>query len=241
MEQWLWAERKTPNRRKLSDSNRDVPSCVVTYLYPAKSTAGIVPCCCGFGRLHFSRWDGPPEKKSHLRSCSDRRVRVTSGFARDRPHGKRGQIFDGRGLMAGSLNYYHLSPPDLDGCRGTGGGRGVTWGRGGWPGFTAAVPEIPLFGSSHRCLSRTDHRFSRSSRRRYILGGGECRAPGCGDHTTTYRNAMHHTMLREFSRRGCAIGTSIITPCGQRGGRGNPIDRWVRESVAPRLTRFRAL
>ena len=123
MEQWLWAERKTPNRRKLSDSNRDVPSCVVTYLYPAKSTAGIVPCCCGFGRLHFSRWDGPPEKKSHLRSCSDRRVRVTSGFARDRPHGKRGQIFDGRGLMAGSLNYYHLSPPDLDGCRGTGGGR----------------------------------------------------------------------------------------------------------------------
>ena len=36
MEQWLWAERTTSNRRKSSDSDRDVPSCVVTYLYLVK-------------------------------------------------------------------------------------------------------------------------------------------------------------------------------------------------------------
>jgi hypothetical protein len=34
MEQWLLlAERTTPNRRKPSGFNRDVPSCVVTYPY----------------------------------------------------------------------------------------------------------------------------------------------------------------------------------------------------------------
>ena len=36
MEQWLWAERTTSNRRKPNDSDRGAPSCVVTYLYPAK-------------------------------------------------------------------------------------------------------------------------------------------------------------------------------------------------------------
>ena len=36
MEQWLWAGRKTSNRRKPNDSDRDVPSFVVTYPYPAK-------------------------------------------------------------------------------------------------------------------------------------------------------------------------------------------------------------
>ena len=35
MEQWLWAERKTSNRRTPSDSGRDVPSCVVVCPYPA--------------------------------------------------------------------------------------------------------------------------------------------------------------------------------------------------------------
>ena len=37
MGQWLWAERKTSNRRKPSDSDRDVPSCVVTYQVPIVS------------------------------------------------------------------------------------------------------------------------------------------------------------------------------------------------------------
>ena len=44
MEQWLWAERTTSNRRKPSDSDRDVPSCVVTYPYPAKNITILVPC-----------------------------------------------------------------------------------------------------------------------------------------------------------------------------------------------------
>ena len=44
---------------------------------------------CGFGQP-FSRWGGPPEKKYHLRSCSDRRTRAMSGFSRGRSHGKPG-------------------------------------------------------------------------------------------------------------------------------------------------------
>ena len=40
----MGAERITSNRRrKPSDSDRDVPSCVVTYPYPAKNIAIIVP------------------------------------------------------------------------------------------------------------------------------------------------------------------------------------------------------
>ena len=44
MEQWLWAERITSNRRKPSDSDRDAQSCVATYPYPAKNITIIVPC-----------------------------------------------------------------------------------------------------------------------------------------------------------------------------------------------------
>ena len=37
MEQWLWAERTTSNRRKPRGSDCDVPSFVVTYPYPSKN------------------------------------------------------------------------------------------------------------------------------------------------------------------------------------------------------------
>ena len=47
MEQWLWAERKTSNRRKPRDSDRDVLSCVVTYPYPSKNISNLVPCSRG--------------------------------------------------------------------------------------------------------------------------------------------------------------------------------------------------
>ena len=43
MERWLWAERTTSNRRMPNDSDRDVPSCVVTYPYPAKNVTDLVP------------------------------------------------------------------------------------------------------------------------------------------------------------------------------------------------------
>ena len=35
---------QTSNRRKPDDSDRDVPSCVVTYPYPAKNITDLVPC-----------------------------------------------------------------------------------------------------------------------------------------------------------------------------------------------------
>ena len=43
-EQWPWADRSISNRRKPRDSDRDVPSCVVTYPYPAKNISNLVPC-----------------------------------------------------------------------------------------------------------------------------------------------------------------------------------------------------
>ena len=42
-EQWPWADRSISNRRKPRDSDRDVPSCVVTYPYPAKNISNLVP------------------------------------------------------------------------------------------------------------------------------------------------------------------------------------------------------
>ena len=47
MEQRLWAERKTSNRSKPRDSDRDVPSCAVTYPYPTKNISNLVPCSRG--------------------------------------------------------------------------------------------------------------------------------------------------------------------------------------------------
>ena len=49
-EQWPWADRSISNRRKPRDSDRDVPSCVVTYPHPPKNippnpVAYPVPCC----------------------------------------------------------------------------------------------------------------------------------------------------------------------------------------------------
>ena len=41
--QWPWADRSISNRRKPRDSDRDVPSCVVTYPYPAKNISNLVP------------------------------------------------------------------------------------------------------------------------------------------------------------------------------------------------------
>jgi len=38
MVQWPWAGRSISNRRKPSDSDRDVPSCVVAYSYPPKTS-----------------------------------------------------------------------------------------------------------------------------------------------------------------------------------------------------------
>ena len=43
---WLWAERNTSNRRKPGESDRDVPSCLVTCPYPAKNIAILVPRPC---------------------------------------------------------------------------------------------------------------------------------------------------------------------------------------------------
>ena len=43
-EQWPWAYRSTSNRRKPRDSDRDVPSFVVTYPCPAKNISNLVPC-----------------------------------------------------------------------------------------------------------------------------------------------------------------------------------------------------
>ena len=43
-EQWPWADRSISNRRKPRDSDRDVPSCVVTYPYPPKNISNLVPC-----------------------------------------------------------------------------------------------------------------------------------------------------------------------------------------------------
>ena len=54
-EQWPWADRSISNRRKPSDSNRDVPSCVVTYPCPAKNISNLVPClviCFGREEIH---------------------------------------------------------------------------------------------------------------------------------------------------------------------------------------------
>ena len=42
-EQWPWADRSISNRRKPRDSDRDVPSCVVTYPYPATNIPNLVP------------------------------------------------------------------------------------------------------------------------------------------------------------------------------------------------------
>ena len=42
MEKRLWAERTTSNRRKPRGFGRDVPSCIVTYPYPAKISQ--IPC-----------------------------------------------------------------------------------------------------------------------------------------------------------------------------------------------------
>ena len=41
--QWPWADRSISNRRKPSDSGRDVPFCVVTCPYPAKNISNLVP------------------------------------------------------------------------------------------------------------------------------------------------------------------------------------------------------
>ena len=43
-EQWPWADRSISNRRKPRDSDRDVPSCVVTYPYPATNISNLAPC-----------------------------------------------------------------------------------------------------------------------------------------------------------------------------------------------------
>ena len=54
-EQWPWADRSISNRRKPSGSNRDVPSCVVTYPCPAKNISNLVPClviCFGREEIH---------------------------------------------------------------------------------------------------------------------------------------------------------------------------------------------
>ena len=42
-EQWPWADRSISNRRKPRNPDRDVPSCVVTYPYPAKNISNLVP------------------------------------------------------------------------------------------------------------------------------------------------------------------------------------------------------
>ena len=47
----------------------------------------------------FPSQDGPPERKCHLRPCSDRRVRAMSGFGRDRSRRKPGKLFDCRSAV----------------------------------------------------------------------------------------------------------------------------------------------
>ena len=83
-EQWPWADRSISNRRKPRDSDRDVPSCVVTYPYPAKNISNLVPC---------------------LQSGLNQRDRATAGFVRGRSHGKREakQTFYCRGFGSGGF------------------------------------------------------------------------------------------------------------------------------------------
>ena len=65
---------------------------------------------CHFGQP-FPRQGGHAEKKFHLWSCLDRRVRAMSDFGRDRSLGKPSNFFDVRGF---AFALAERTPQDVD-------------------------------------------------------------------------------------------------------------------------------
>ena len=77
-EQWPWADRSISNRRKPRDSDRDVPSCVVTYPYPAKNISNLVP-------WHFQySWNFPIK----FPMSADRHENKTKNYKKKSRHGR---------------------------------------------------------------------------------------------------------------------------------------------------------
>ena len=70
---------------------------IVTIRHGLKVFVLILPCFGHFG-WPFPRWDGPPEKKSHLESGLNQRDRATGGFVVVYTHRKPGKIFYWRGF-----------------------------------------------------------------------------------------------------------------------------------------------